>query len=173
MKKIINHLISIIFAIIIVLLLQAFVITGTVMHNSNMTPILKSGDRLIVNKITTTFNLLKNNDVIMYHHNGHTYVARIIGEPGQSIVFKNGKLLRDDRQVDEPYVKSNSIDNLALRQIKGSESDIVPTNNYFVLNDHRQNKQDSRNFGYIHKKDIIGEVSLRYYPFKAFTVDFK
>jgi signal peptidase I len=162
MKKIINHLISIIFAIIIVLLLQAFVITGTVMHNSNMTPILKSGDRLIVNKITTTFNLLKNNDVIMYHHNGHTYVARIIGEPGQSIVFKNGKLLRDDRQVDEPYVKSNSIDNLALRQIKGSESDIVPTNNYFVLNDHRQNKQDSRNFGYIHKKDIIGEVSLRY-----------
>jgi signal peptidase I len=41
MKKIINHLISIIFAIIIVLLLQAFVITGTVMHNSNMTPILK------------------------------------------------------------------------------------------------------------------------------------
>jgi signal peptidase I len=82
----------------------------------------------------------------MYHHNGQTYVARIIGEPGQSIVFKNGKLLRDDRQVDEPYVKSNSIDNLALRQIKGSESDIVPTNNYFVLNDQRQNKDDSRNF---------------------------
>jgi signal peptidase I len=173
MKKIINHLISIIFAIIIVLLLQAFVITGTVMHNSNMTPILKSGDRLIVNKITTTFNLLKNNDIIMYHYNGHTYVGRIIGEPGQSIVIKNGKLRRDDRQVNEPYVKSNSIDNLALRQIKGSESDIVPTNNYFVLNDQRQNKDDSRNFGYINKKDIIGEVSLRYYPFKTFTVDFK
>lgn len=173
MRKIIKHLISIIFAIIIVLLIQAFVITGTVMHNSNMAPLLKSEDRLVVNKITTTFNLLKNNDIIMYHQNGRTYVARVIGKPGQSIVFKNGELLRDDRQVDEPYVKNNNIDNLALRQIKGSESDIVPTNKYFVLNDNRQNKQDSRNFGYINKKDIIGEVSLRYYPFKKFTLDFK
>lgn len=173
MRKMINHLISIIFAIIIVLLLQAFVITGTVMHNSSMSPMLKNGDRLIVNKITTTFNLLKNNDIIMYHHNGRTYVARVIGKPGQSITFKNGKLLRDDRQLEEPYVQGNSIHNLALRQIKGSESDIVPTNNYFVLNDYRQNQQDSRNFGYINKKDIIGEVSLRYYPFKKFTLDFK
>ncbi|MDN5695829.1 MAG: signal peptidase I, partial [Staphylococcus equorum] len=72
---------------------------------------------------------------------------------------------------DEPYA-SNSINDLSLRNIQQSEGDIIPPNAYFVLNDNRENKQDSRTTGFIQKEDIIGNVSLRYFPFEKFTVNF-
>ncbi|HJG39563.1 signal peptidase I [Staphylococcus saprophyticus] len=171
MRKILKHLISIIIAIIIVLLIQAFVITGSVVKDNTMSPNLKENDRIFVNKIKPTFDLLDNNDIIMYRNGDDIQYSRIIGKPGQSIAFKGGKLIRDDRQVDEPFTQ-NSIENLSLRDIKNSESDIIPPNAYFVLNDQRTNKHDSRTLGYIKKEDIIGNVSMRYYPFKKFTVDF-
>ncbi|KRG09017.1 signal peptidase I [Staphylococcus sp. NAM3COL9] len=171
MRFILKHLISIIFAIIIVLLIQAFVITGAVINDDKMAPNLKQNDRIIVNKIKTTFNLLDNNDIIMYREGDKIKFSRIIGKPGQSIAYKNATLYRDDRAVDEPYA-SNSINDLSLRNIKHSEGDIIPPNAYFVLNDHRENKQDSRTTGFIQKEDIIGNVSLRYFPFEKFAVNF-
>ncbi|MDG0843225.1 signal peptidase I [Staphylococcus equorum] len=171
MRFILKHLISIIFAIIIVLLIQAFVITGAVIKDDWMAPNLKQDDRIIVNKIKTTFNLLDNNDIIMYREGDEIQFSRIIGKPGQSIAYKNETLYRDDRAVDEPYA-SNSINDLSLRNIKQSEGDIIPPNAYFVLNDNRENKQDSRMTGFIQKEDIIGNVSLRYFPFEKFTVNF-
>lgn len=164
-------MISIIFAIIIVLLIQAFVITGAVIKNDWMAPNLKQDDRIIVNKIKTTFNILDNNDIIMYRKGDEIQFSRIIGKPGQSIAYKNGTLYRDDRAVDELYA-SNSINDLSLRNIQQSEGDIIPPNAYFVLNDNRENKQDSRTTGFIQKEDIIGNVSLRYFPFEKFTVNF-
>ncbi|SCS54496.1 signal peptidase I [Staphylococcus caeli] len=171
MRKILKHLISIILAIIIVLLIQAFIITGSVVKDHNMSPNLKQGDRIIINKIKTTFDLLDNNDMIMYRNGNKIYFSRIIGKPGQSIAFKNGVLYRDDKQVKETYA-NKGVDDLSLRDIKHSEGDIIPPNAYFVLNDQRSHKQDSRTFGFVQKADIIGDVSLRYYPFKAFTVNF-
>lgn len=171
MRFILKHLISIIFALIIVLLIQAFVLTGSVIKDDEMAPNLKQGDRVIVNKIKTTFNFLDNNDIIMYRNGKEIQFSRIIGKPGQSISFKDGSLYRDDREVNEPYT-NNSINNLSLRNIKDSESDIIPPNAYFVLNDNRDNKNDSRTLGFVHEKDIIGNTSLRYYPFEKFTVTF-
>ncbi|MGU3344189.1 signal peptidase I [Staphylococcus succinus] len=172
MRSILKHLISIIIAIIIVLLIQAFIITGTVIKNDAMEPSLKLGDRVIINKVKTTFNLLDNNDIIMYREGNDIKVSRIIGKPGQSIAYKNGTLYRDDRQVDEPYVNNESITNLSLRNLKHSEEDIIPPNAYFVLNDQRKHEDDSRTFGFIQRNEIIGDVSLRYYPFKKFTMNF-
>lgn len=172
MGKIVKHLISIIFAIIIVILIQTFIVTGAVIQDKSMTPTLKQNDRVIVNKIKTTFNMLKLNDIIMYHKGDDVYIGRIIGKPGQSITFKNNQLYRDDRQVDERYTES-SIDDFSLRNIKGSEGDVIPPDEYFVLNDNREIKNDSRTEGFVRQEDIIGDVSLRYYPLSNFTVNFK
>lgn len=170
-RTVLKHLIFIIFAIIIVLLLQALVITGAVIKDNRMAPTLKQDDRIIVNKIKTTFNLLDNNDIIMYREGDNFHFGRIIGKPGQSIAYKDRTLYRDDKPVNEHYA-DDSINNLSLRDVKQSEGDIVPPDMYFVLNDNRDDKQDSRTAGLIQKEQIIGDVSLRYYPFEKFTVNF-
>lgn len=57
--------------------------------------------------------------------------------------------------------------------LKKLDGDIIPPNNFVVLNDHDNNQHDSRQFGLIDKKDIIGNISLRYYPFSKWTIQFK
>lgn len=172
MQRTIKYLISLIFAIIIVLFVQTFIIVGAVIPNHNMSPTLKNDDRVIVNKIKVTFDLLRDGDVILYRHNGVIHFSRIVGKPGESVEIKNHHLYRDDRRVNEQYAKNRQIKNIALRNIKDSDGDIVPPGSYFVLNDNDDNKSDSRRYGLIDKQDIIGDVSLKYYPFKEFAYDF-
>ncbi|RIP35778.1 signal peptidase I [Staphylococcus gallinarum] len=172
MQQILKHLILIIIALMIVILIQAILVTGFVVKDNRMSPNLNKGDRIIVNKIKSTFNLLDNNDIIMYRNGSHIEIGRIIGKSGQSIAYKNATLYRDDRKINESYIKGQQIESLSLRHIKQSEGDIVPPNMYFVLNDQRADKHDSRTYGLVQSKDIIGDVSLRFYPMKKFTVDF-
>ena len=88
MKTVIKYLISLIFAIIIVLFIQTFVIRGAVVSEDNMSPTIIKGDRLIVNKIKVTFNLLDTGDIIMYKNDGHTHFGRIIGKPIKQLFIK-------------------------------------------------------------------------------------
>ena len=59
---------------------------------------LKKDDRVIVNKIKVTFDLLKDGDVIMYSRDNKIHFSRIVGKPGESIEIKNHNLYRDDRR---------------------------------------------------------------------------
>lgn len=172
MRKIINLVVAIILAIVFVLCIQTFIIRGGIVKSNSMDPILNKGDRVIVNKIKITFNMLQDGDIIMYRHKNQLLFSRVIGKPGESIEVRNGKLYRDDRQVDKSYAKNRDINNFALRDIHNSDGDIIPPNSYFVLNDNGDNKRDSRTYGLINDKDIIGDISLKYYPFKEFTYQF-
>ncbi len=87
--------------------------------------------------------------------------------------FRQGQLYRDDRPVDASYAKNRKIKDFSLRNFKELDGDIIPPNNFVVLNDYDNNQHDSRQFGLIDKKDIIGNISLRYYPFSKWTIQFK
>ncbi|MFM2576596.1 signal peptidase I [Staphylococcus warneri] len=173
MKTVIKYLISLIFSIIIVLFIQTFVIRGAVVSEDNMSPTIIKGDRLIVNKIKVTFNLLDTGDIIMYKNDGHTHFGRIIGKPGQSIEIRNNKIYRDDREIKDKFAENRQLNNFSLRDMKYSDGDIISPKHYFVLNDNDHNQSDSRRYGLIDKQNIIGDISIKYYPFEAFTTDFK
>ncbi|MBN6825083.1 signal peptidase I [Staphylococcus caprae] len=172
MRRAIKYLISLIFAIIIVLFIQSFIIIGAVIPDQSMSPTLNKDDRVIVNKIKVTFDLLDHGDIIMYRQDGRVHFSRIIGKPGESIEIRNHHLYRDDRRVNDKYAKHRQINNIALRDIKNSDGDTIPPGSYVVLNDKDSDKSDSRRYGLIDKKDIIGDVSLKYYPFKEFAYKF-
>ena len=109
---------------------------------------------------------MNNGDIITYRRGNEIYTSRIIAKPGQSMAFRQGQLYRDDRPVDASYAKNRKIKDFSLRNFKELDGDIIPPNNFVVLNDHDNNQHDSRQFGLIDKKDIIGNISLRYYPFQ-------
>lgn len=172
MRKIVKYLLSLIIAIIIVMLIQAFVLIGAVVSTNHMEPILIKGDRVLVSKLQVTFNQIHNGNVVMYRHGNQTYFGRVVGVPGESVEIKSGQLYRDDQLVNEGYKIKNPIQNLAIRNIKHSEGDIIAPKQYLILNDNRAQKEDSRTFGMIHQKDIIGNVVLCYYPFNQFKISF-
>lgn len=133
MKQLIKYLISFTFAIIIVIFIQSFIIVGAVISNNSMTPTLQTGDRVIVNKIKITFDLIQRGDIIMYRHNNKTYFSRIIGKPGESVSIKSQRIYIDDRQVNEPYMKDRHIKDITLREIKNSDGDTIPPGAYFCF----------------------------------------
>lgn len=136
-----------------------------------MSPTLNQGERVIINKIKVTFNLLDNGDIIMYRQNDKVNMSRIVAKPGESMEMRNGQLYRDDRPVNDSYAKNRDMKDFDLRDFKQADGDIIPPNQYVVLNDNDQNQQDSRQFGLVDKKDIIGDVSLRYYPFDKWSIN--
>ncbi|MCJ1662535.1 signal peptidase I [Staphylococcus sp. NRL 18/288] len=172
MRKIMKWIVPLVCAIIFVMFIQTFILRVAVVTNDDMAPTLNKNDRVIINKIKVTFNLLNDGDIIMYRHNHQLHFSRIIGKAGESIEVRDGKLYRDDRQVNKSYAKNRDIKNLALRDLNNSDGDIIPPNSYVVLNDNGDKKSDSRTYGLIKDKDIVGDVSLKYYPFKEFTYQF-
>ncbi|WP_235044503.1 signal peptidase I [Staphylococcus massiliensis] len=169
LSRIIKHLITIVVSLIIVLTIQAFVISGAVIEHSHMEPAFKKGDRVIYNKIDNLFNLINRDDVIMYKHGDEAYTSRVIGLPGESVALKDHHLYINDRKVSN---NSYAVAHLNMEEIKDSETNIVPPGSYLVLNDVADAKQDSRSFGFIQKKDIMGNVNVTYFPFNRMKTNF-
>ena len=172
LRRIISTSISIILAIIFVMFIQIFLLRSAIVHTNEMAPTLNKNDYIMINKLKVTFNLLNEGDIIMYRHHNQIHFSRIIGKAGESIEIRHGKLYKDDRQVNKYYAKNRDINNFAIRDLHDSDGDIIPPNSYFVLNDNGDKRSDSRRYGLIDKDDIVGDVSLKYYPFKEFTYQF-
>lgn len=172
MRRVTSWIVAFLFACLFVMFIQMFLVKGAVVQTDDMSPTLNKGDRVIINKIKVTFNMLKDGDIIMYRHKNQLHFGRLVGKPGESIEVRNGKLYRDDRQVNKFYAKNRGINNFAIRDLHDSDGDIIPPNSYFILNDNGDKQRDSRTYGLIDKDHIVGDVSLKYYPFKEFTYQF-
>lgn len=175
-------LLSIGLALLIVGLLYAFVIKPYNIKGDSMDPTLKDGERVIVNKIGKTLGHLDNGNVIVFHADEtNDYVKRIIGKPGDHVVYKNDQLYLNGKKVDEPYLDYN-LKHKTYEQITGSfdSKDLsgsngqkqIPKDKYLVLGDNREVSKDSRAFGLIDKDQIVGKVAFRFWPLSEFKINF-
>ncbi|MBI5975301.1 signal peptidase I [Staphylococcus canis] len=172
MPKVVQSIFAFVLAVLVLGLLVAFVIIPYKVDGTNMAPALSQDDRLLINKIKPRLNLLNHGDIIVFRHQDQYHIGRIIGQQGQSVVFKNGQLELDYQPVEEPYLKQKSNETWSARTLPNAQSDIIPPHTYLVMNDQRHNRYDSRQYGLVDKKDVIGNVMIRYYPFEHITVNF-
>lgn len=173
MRTIVRSFVALILAIVVLCFLVLFIVIPYQVSQSSMAPTLSMGDRIIVNKLKVRLNMLEHGDVVVFQQNGTYHVGRIIGDPGQSVAYQSGQLELDNRPVDEPYIHRAYEATWSARELPNVESDIIPPNQYLVLNDHRSDEGDSRRYGLIDKRDMIGSALLRYFPLNQTTVNFK
>lgn len=150
----------IVIALVIALGINQYGIALSIVNGSSMAPTLQDGDRLLVNKFTPHFSPPKIGDVITFEdpsHKGRYLVKRVIGIPGNTIEIKNGKLYRDGKVVEEPYVDTKIADG-DFGPIK------VKKGTVFVMGDNRNRNasRDSRyeSVGLVSLKSIDGKVEL-------------
>ena len=74
--------------------------------------------------------------------------------------------------MNKYYAKNRDINDFALRDLENTDGDIIPPDSFLVLNDNSNTLTDSRKYGLIKKSDVIGNVYLRYYPFRSFNYEF-
>ncbi|MEA2465989.1 MAG: signal peptidase [Thermoleophilaceae bacterium] len=87
-----------------------------------------------------------------------TFVKRIVGLPGDTIAIRNGHVIRNGKPAKEPFASSCSSADCNLGTIK------VPAGSYFLMGDNRGNSEDSRFWGPLPEKWIIGQAFATYWP---------
>jgi signal peptidase I len=127
----------------------------------SMAPTLHDQDRLIVNKLAYRLGSPRPGDIVMLYYPlnpDKSFVKRVIGEEGDTIRVVEGRVYRNDVPVSDEYVP------LEYRSHDDWGPQVVPEGYYFVMGDHRNNSSDSRHWGFVPKKYIIGKVQLRWWP---------
>jgi signal peptidase I len=147
-------------AFAIAMLVQAFLIKPFTIHQVSMEPTLIEGDRILINRLSYHFREPKNGDVIVFHSPvtaGEDLVKRVIAVGGDTVSVADGKLYVNGVVQNEPY--------LMEQNFAGEFPETrIPDGQLFVLGDNRNNSGDSRFFGPIDKKSVLGCAFVVYWP---------
>lgn len=153
--------------IIAILFIIQYIFSITKVVGSSMYPTLKDEEILILNKFKYRFGDVKRGEIVSLKYVDTKYlIKRVIGLPGDTVEIKNNKVYINNEILEESYLKEdlNYLD-FSLSEL-GYEK--IPEGYYFVLGDNRENSLDSREIGLIKKEDIIGKVSIRFWPLNTF-----
>jgi len=143
---------------------QDFNVTGR-----SMVPTIHTNQMVLVDKISYDFISPQRGDIIVFHvpvEPKVVYIKRIIAVPGDRIQIYGGKVWVDGRALYEPYTSAPP--NYTMGTIPGTNSDVVPNGEYFVLGDNRPHSNDSHRWGLVPRADIIGRAILAYWPLDRF-----
>ena len=127
----------------------------------SMTPTLEDHDRLIINKLVYSWSDPKVGDVVMHYwpeDPNKTFVKRIVAAEGDTIRSDAGKIYRNEVLMDDSFIPPQ----YRMQDTWGPV--VVRRGYYFVLGDHRNNSSDSRLWGEVPKKYILGKIQLRWWP---------
>ena len=130
-------------------------------EGQSMVPTLEDQDRLIVNKLVYRWADPQVGDVVMLYYPedpAKSFVKRIVAEAGDTIRSAEGKVYRNEVLLDDSFIPEE------YRMADTWGPTVVQRGYYFVMGDHRNNSSDSRAWGQVPKRYIIGKVQLRWWP---------
>jgi signal peptidase I len=148
---------SVVIAIIIILFLyQPVRVEGT-----SMMPSLVNEERIFINKFVYRFSAIARGDTVVFQFPGDlskSYIKRVIGMPGDRVLVDHGIVIVNGAPLAEPYVPQDERDETSYPEIK------VDADCYYVLGDHRNSSNDSRNWGTVKRGYIYGKAVFVYWP---------
>lgn len=155
MKEKIKEYASYVIIILVVVIIRTFIVTPIRVNGSSMTPTLDDGNFMILKKYDKDFERF---DIVVINRGKEKLIKRIIGLPKEDIEYSDNKLLIDDKEIDEQFGDGGTND----------FKDYCGEDEYYVLGDNRQESADSRVFGCVKKKDILGKTDFVIFPFSKF-----
>ncbi len=185
-KEIFEWVLVIVAALVISMLIKAFVFSTYKVTMNSMENTLQDGQHVIVYKTGYMIGEPKRGDIIVFvHEEGKfegvlkylpianpgevDYIKRVIGLPGDVIDIQDGKVLRKNAgetefiELDEPYIKDQMTESNGMKLPY-----TVEENKLFVMGDNRLQSLDSRKIGTIDRDKVVGKAVFRIWPFSEF-----
>jgi signal peptidase I len=178
----IDWIVTIVGAIAIVLAIKAWVVNPYRIPSSSMEPTLhcaapahgcesRFSDRVLANRFIYRLRDPKRGEIVVFETPpaararcgaGGTFVKRLIGLPGERLELRSERGLSyvyiNGKKLAEPYLGPNR------RDARGPETFRIPQGQYFMMGDNRSQSCDSREWGTVPRKNLIGKVFATYWP---------
>ena len=156
-------------ALLIVIPIRMFIAQPFVVSGESMFPTFNNSEYLIVDEISYIVGNPHRGDIIIFRYPLDTkrfFIKRIIGMPNEDITIKNGEITITNKEnpngfiLKEPYI-DEPFNTTATYKTGAGE--------YFVLGDNRNRSSDSRTWGVLPDKLIVGRAYLRLLPTKSIS----
>ena len=149
--------------VLLSIVLNKFVIQKVEVDGPSMNTTLKTGQQLMVQKVSYHFTDPKRGDIVVFQPPGYEddtlYIKRVIGVPGDRVQIIDGYIYLNGKKYDDPQWREEILDpGIAEEEVTVGEGE------YFVVGDNRNDSTDSREFGAVEKSRIMGEAVLRIWP---------
>ncbi len=150
------------FVVVYMFLFRPFEVKG-----ESMFPNLKDNQYLITNVISLRLHNPKLGDIVVFkapNEPEKDFIKRVIGASGDKISLKGGDVYINDEKLDESKYLNPSVKTFGGSFLKEDEAIVVPSGYFFVLGDNRSYSSDSREWGFVPRKNIIGTSFFVYWP---------
>ncbi|CAN5185337.1 hypothetical protein BH18ACT12_BH18ACT12_17850 [soil metagenome] len=182
----IDWVVTIVGAVAIVLAIKAWVVNPYRIPSSSMEPTLHcarpaagceagTSDRVLANRFIYHFRDPKRGEIVVFKTpplarqecgSEGTFVKRLIALPGEVWEERNGFVYVNGKKLNEPYIKPNRRDSqtLGLADLPPRKFTRIPAGHYLMMGDNRNSSCDSRRWGLVPRKNLIGKVFATYWP---------
>jgi signal peptidase I len=177
----------VVLAVLLAVVFKTFLVQAFFIPSGSMEPTLDISDRVLVEKVSYRFGEVQPGDIVVFVHNepglpssepanpvarfvtslgqaiGLTppserdFIKRVVGVPGDVISCNGGKLHRNGKAVNEPYLAAGTTTECSRVRVEPGQ--------LYVMGDNRNNSQDSRVFGPIDEDVVVGRAFVRIWPF--------
>jgi len=148
--------------VVVVTLLHAYVVEPYVVHGTSMEPTFESSQRLFVSKFVPNLESIERGDIVIFEHpleEGKRLIKRVIGLEGDRIEIRAGRVYLNDARLEEPYISAPDDTFFGPHTVEAGC--------FFALGDNRAFSDDSRRFGDVKVKTVVGRALLRFYPIRS------
>lgn len=148
-------------ALVLAVIIRTFITSPRWIPSESMLPTLKVGDYLLIDKLVYKFQGLDRGDIVVFSappaaHKEDDLIKRVIGLPGEEVSVKDGIVYINNQPLAEDYILEKPAQD--YKPFK------IPDDCVFVMGDNRNESYDSRYWGPLPIKNIIGKAVFRYYP---------
>jgi signal peptidase I len=182
-----DWVVTIVGAVAIVLAIKAWVVNPYRIPSSSMEPTLhcavpaqgceaRTSDRVLACRFCFHFRAPHRDDIIVFNTpslakqecgSEGTFVKRLIGLPGEVWEERDGFVYINGQKLNEPYIKADRRDDrtMGLADVPPRNTYTrIPKDMYLMMGDNRKSSCDSRVWGLVPKKNLIGNVFATYWP---------
>jgi signal peptidase I len=139
------------------LVADRFVLSTGFVASGSMEPTLLVGDRYL--ELKAFYTVSRGDLVVIGPHDGYSEaVKRVIGLPGDTVSCRDGQVWVNGARLDEPYLAADFAPRTDCTDVT------VPPGRLYVLGDHREVSQDSRQIGPIRRAQVKARVLGRLWP---------
>jgi signal peptidase I len=152
---------DLIFCGIVCFFIIFFVYQPVKVEGGSMEPGLEDQERIFINKLVYRWENISRGDIVVFRYPRDprkSFIKRVIGLPGDHVRISYGHVFVNGKLLDEAYVPAEFLDTRTYPDIT------VPQSAYYVLGDHRNSSNDSREFGAVERGYIYGKAVFGYWP---------